>query len=49
MGHLVDDVKLLNGDLVNFIEDINAWDVHPVVKGIKLVSTQHTPLSQFYF
>ena len=39
MGHLVDDVKLLNGDLVDFIEDINAWDVHPVVTETKLVST----------
>ena len=28
VGHLVDDVQLFNGDLVNFVEHINAGDVH---------------------
>lgn len=31
VGDLVDDVKLLDGDLIDFVEHINAWDVDPVV------------------
>lgn len=28
VGYLVDDVQLFNGDLVDFVEHINAGDVH---------------------
>lgn len=31
VGDLVDDVELLDGDLIDFVEHINAWDVDPVV------------------
>lgn len=31
MRHLVDDVELLDGDLINFVQNINAGDVDPVV------------------
>lgn len=31
MRHLVDDVELLDGDLIDFVEHIYAWDVDPVV------------------
>lgn len=30
MWHFVDDVKLFDGDLINFVEHIDAWDVDPV-------------------
>lgn len=31
VGHLVDDVEFLDGDLVDFVEHINAGDVDSVV------------------
>lgn len=30
--HLVDDVELLDGNLINFVEHVNAGDVDPVVR-----------------
>ena len=29
MGHLVDDVQLLDGDLVDLVEHIDAWEIDP--------------------
>ena len=30
VGNLADDVELLNADLVDLVEDVDAWDVSPV-------------------
>ena len=30
VGNLADDVELLNADLVDLVEDVDAWDVGPV-------------------
>jgi len=40
VGNLIDDVKLLNGDLVDFVEHKNARDVDPVETGTELVNAQ---------
>lgn len=29
VGHLIDNVELFNGDLVNFVQHINARDINP--------------------